>query len=355
MIPYFIVFACVSILGFAVDFSKSKYIRAPLYFLILLSFLSLYFYRDYGIGTDTLNYIPIFQAIIDSNSIVDYSLDYEVEIGFSAVVYFFSLFSNNYFYLFSCLTAIIYINIIISLSKFKVSFALFLPSLFCVFQIYFYSFNILRQAIAISFVMLATSYLIKNRNKTFFLYCFIGFLFHYTSIFSFLFYFVYKFRFIIVKFWYLSVLGILFLLGFVFNYIIGNFDKYSAYNVSDSITQSSGILISIFYISLFLISVFLKRFISIMNSEFSFFLALYCFYISLIIFFIVSPFLNQGMVRISLYFLWPSIFLILILIKNMYNSYMRYVISCFYYLFLVFFTFYFLSNAGYEIIPYRFR
>ena len=355
MIPYFIVFAGISVIGFLIDLSKSRYIKYALCFFLLLIMLCLYYYRDYGIGTDTINYIPIFQDISNSNNIIDYSLSNNVEIGFSFLVYFINLFSQDYFLIFTILTSIIYINLIITVYRYNLSYILFFCSLFCIFQMYFYSFNILRQAIAISFVILATSYLVENKDKKFLILCFFAFIFHYSSVFVILFYFIYLFRVKIVNFWYLVLIVLLFALSFIFSYVIGGFDKYSIYDVDDSITTSGGFFLNLFYIVLFAIALLLKKRIHIMKSEFYFFLAIYTFYISLTLFYFSSPFLNQGMVRVSFYFLWPSIFIILIIIKNISNIRVRYFVSCTYYLFLISFTSYYLSNVGIEVVPYRFR
>ena len=355
MVPYFFVFISISIFSLFIDFSKSKFIRFFLYLLILFVFISLYYFRQSSIGTDTLNYIPIFQDIIRSHNVVEYSFDKNIEIGFSVAVYFLSLFYNNYFFIFAGLTSIVYINLIVAINNFKLNNVLFFASLFCVFQIYFYSFNILRQAIALSFVILAVSYLLKNNNKKFLILCSMAFLFHYSSIFVFLFFFVYKFREKIAKYWYISVFGSLFVLDFLFNFLITSYDKYNVYDVADDITSSGGIFINLFYILVFSFSVYVKKKIFCMTTEFYFFLALFGFYISLTLFFLTSPFLNQAMVRISLYFSWSSVFIILIIFKNIRNSNMRYIINCCYYIFLFAFTTYFLSNAGYEVVPYRFR
>ena len=355
MLPYFIVFLSVSIIGFMIDFSKYKYIKYILSFILLLVFLSLYYYRDYSIGTDTLNYIPIFQDIFNSNNIIKYSLENNIEIGFSVIVYLLSFVSEDYLFIFSSLTSIIYINLIFSIYRYKLSYTLFFCSLFCVFQMYFYSFNILRQAIAISFVILAISYLINDNNRRFVLCCFLAFIFHYSSIFVFIFYFIYKLRYRIVKFWYLIVPLLVFLLGFIFSYVVGSFEKYSAYDIEDSITNTGGLLLNIFYIVLFALAIFLNKYISFRRSDFNLFLAIYTFYISLSVFYIISPSINQGMLRVSFYFLWSSIFIVLILIRNISNIKMRYIANCSYYLFLVLFTTYYLSNAGTEVVPYRFR
>ena len=355
MIPYLIVFLSVSVLSFIIDFSKSQYIKISCLFFILISFLSLYYYRDYNIGTDTLNYVPIFEDIFIANNLVEYSIEYSIEIGFSVVVYFLSLFSKDHFFIFVCLTAIIYINLIAAFYKYQLSSTLFFTSLFCIFPIYFYSFNILRQAIALSFVVLAVSFLLKNKNKQFLFFTLLAFLFHYSSVFVVLFYFIYKFRYLLVRFWYFSVFGAFAIVYVFFGYIVGSFDKYSGYGEVDGVTSPVGALLNLFYISIFFIALYLRKYISLLKSDFHFYLATYGFFVSLSFYFMIAAFLNQGMVRASLYFMWPSIFLILIIIKNIFNIHMRYIVSCCYYLFLFSFTAYYLSNAGPEVVPYRFR
>ena len=355
MLPYFIVFINITIFGLIVDLSKHRVVKFIFSIFILFSFVSLYYYREYSIGADTLNYITIFQNIFEVDNVFDYSIDSNIEIGFSFIVYFLGLFNEDPFFIFAALTTLIYINLIYSIFRYKLSFTLFFSSLFCIFQIYFYSFNLLRQMLAISFLILAVSFLLDNKNKRFFVYSFLAFIFHYSSIFIFLFYYLYKFRYIIVRFWYITVFGAFLSLAILFRLVVGNFDKYSAYNSGDVITDSGGVLLNLFYFSVFFLAVFLKKYISNMRSEFYFFLTVYGFYISLSLYFFTASFLNQGIIRIALYFLWSSVFIILILIKNISDIYARTIVCFLYYIFLLCFTFYFLSNAGYDLMPYRFR
>ncbi len=355
MIPYLIVFFTVSVFGFIIDFVKSQYVKLLALFFTLITFLSLYYYRDYNIGTDTLNYVPIFEDVFRTNNLLEYTVISGIEFGFTAAVYFLSLFSKDHFFIFVTLTAIIYINLLAAFYRYKLSATLFFASLFCVFPAYFYSFNILRQMIALSFVILAVSFLLREKNKHFFLFCFLAFSFHYSSIFVVLFYFIYQFRYLIVRFWYFAVFGAFAVVYVFFGYIVSSFDKYSGYAGVDEVTSPVGTLLNLFYISIFFIALYLKKYISFLKSDFYFFLATYGFFVSLSLYFMLADALNQGMVRASLYFIWPAVFLVLIIIKNIFNINMRYIVSCLYYLFLFSFTAYYLSNAGPEVVPYRFR
>lgn len=355
MLPYLFVFLSVSILGLFIDFFKNKHIKFIFLILSLISFVSLYYLRDSSIGTDTSNYIPIFNSIINSQDVLQYSVDYNIEVGFSFFVYFISFFTSNPFFIFLLLTSIIYFNLLFSFSRYNLSYALYFASFFSLFSLYFFSFNILRQCLAISFLFVAITFLLDSRNKMFLLFCFFAFLFHYSSIFIFLFYFIYKFKKYIVAHWYFFIIFTYFSFKFVYAFIFSSFAKYASYDGDDGITKGNGILLTLFYLIVFVFSIFLNRMIKSNKKEYEFFVAIYIFYISLSLFFISSSFLNQGLVRVSLYFMWPVIFILLIILKNIKELQLRFIFNCLFWVFLLIFMVYSLMNAGLEVVPYKFR
>ena len=136
----------------------------------------MYYLRDYTIGTDTLNYIPIFESIFYLKYPIEYAIEYNIEIGFVVVVYILGQFTHNYFFIFTILTFLVYFNLIFSFSRYKLSYILYISSFFSTFAIYFYTYNILRQAIALSFALFAVRFLLDKKNNLFLLFCFFAFL-----------------------------------------------------------------------------------------------------------------------------------------------------------------------------------
>ena len=109
----------------------------------------------------------------------------------------------------------------------------FLASFIFLFNFFLVSFNIMRQFIAISFVSLAIYYLLKNKNKQFFIYIFIGFLFHKTAVIGLLIYIIYNItklkkntRENLLKILILVILGVL---GLIVIYISIVTDSYGRY------------------------------------------------------------------------------------------------------------------------------
>ena len=355
MLPYLVVFFGVSIIGLLIDFLKNQSIKIILLFISFIFFISLYYFRDVYIGTDTLTYIYIFESIAEAGSVWDYSISYDIELGFSFFVYFISIFTTNPFIIFLLLTSVIYFNLLFSFVRYNLSFALYFASFFSLFSLYFFSFNILRQCLAISFLFVAVSYLLQRKNKMFLFFGFMAFLFHYSSILIFSFYLIYKFRKFIIDHWYFFIAITYISFQFIYSFILGSFDKYAGYDSGDDVTKPNGILLTFFYLIIFIFSLIAKNMIKINKKEYEFFVAVYIFYIALTLYYISSTFLNQGLVRISLYFMWPVIFILLILFKNIKDVQLRFFFNFLFWVFLLIFMVYSLINAGFETVPYKFR
>lgn len=86
----------------------------------------MYYLRDYTIGTDTLNYIPIFESIFYLKYPIEYAIEYNIEIGFVVVVYILGQFTHNYFFIFTILTFLVYFNLIFSFSRYKLSYIFYI-------------------------------------------------------------------------------------------------------------------------------------------------------------------------------------------------------------------------------------
>lgn len=355
MIEYIFVFIVVGFLGFLADLSNHALLKKFFLIFLIFAFLPMYYLRDYTIGTDTLNYIPIFESIFYLKYPIEYAIEYNIEIGFVVVVYILGQFTHNYFFIFTILTFLVYFNLIFSFSRYKLSYILYISSFFSTFAIYFYTYNILRQAIALSFALFAVRFLLDKKNNLFLLFCFFAFLFHYSSLIILLYYFLYKYRKIIVGKWFVFFPCFIIFPFFVFNFLVGVFDKYLAYATSDNISDGSGILLKIFYIFTLFLIIYLRKFIIKNKTEYDFFISVYMVFVSLILFFELSGLFNQGLVRLALYFQWPILFVFLIVLINIQDRNLRYTCNFLFFSFLVFFTTYLLSNYGYEVVPYRMR
>nr|WP_309575656.1 EpsG family protein [Moraxella osloensis] len=355
MLNYILVFLIVCFLGTVADLIKNKILKSVVLFFLVISFLPLYYLRDYSIGTDTLTYIYIFETIFDTKNPFDYAIDYSIEVGFVYLVYLISIFTTNYFTIFTVFTFLIYFNFVYSFLKYNLNYALYIASFFNIFSVYFYTYNILRQVVALSFVFIAVRYLIEERNKKYIFFSVLAVLFHYSSIVVFLYYFLYRYRDSLISRWYIVLPFFIFIPFLAFKYLLPMFDKYQVYAIADNVSNGTGILLKLFYILILVLAIFFRNKITKHLKEYNFFTSMYLVYVSLLVFFELLGVFNQGLVRMSLYFQYSAIFILLIILINIKDVRIRYIANLILFIFLFFYTIYQLSNYGYEVVPYRGR
>lgn len=143
--------------------------------------------REIYIGTDTYNYHKIFE-IINFHDYPPEEITWEpLYVYLNKSIYFF----NGDAYLLIFVSAFISIGLvfyfIIKESKNKyLSIILYI----CIFG-YLFTFNVVRQSIAVGFFLIAM-YNLNNNNKYFYIYSIIAFLFHYSVIVVILIYFIFS-------------------------------------------------------------------------------------------------------------------------------------------------------------------
>lgn len=141
------------------------------------------------VGTDYQSYVNIIENI-SSKSLKDAMVNGEVEILFSTVVWIIKkLFISNKVVFFVC-ELLTLVPFMIALDKLKnrlsMTFSVFLYYIVA----YHMTYNIVRQEIAMSFVMLAIVYLLFQKYLSCILLCITAFLFHRSAIISLTFIFV---------------------------------------------------------------------------------------------------------------------------------------------------------------------
>lgn len=356
MFPYFIVYILVALSSFFLSvFNNSKF-RFFFYFIILMSLSSLFYIRDFSIGIDTLAYSEIISDTKNFNGVndlINYSEKYNIELGFLLFCYIFIIFDSIslVFWFFSL---VIFLNLSLVLKNIKINPFLYYLSFFSYFGIYLLSFNILRQAIALSFIFLATSFLIKNNNRLFFTLIFIAGMFHYSAFICLIFFFIYKKINFFYRIRYLFLVCMVFFSSFIIYYISSMYDRYSTY--SDSVnTKQIGYFLLGFYIISFLISNFFVQKIYLYKKEMKFFIVIFSIYFSLQFSFIINGISNFGTTRIVFYFLWPVVLMWGILLLNIKDTRLRYVLNFSFFGFLFFYWCVVISNSGYDIVPFRFN
>ena len=187
MIPYFILLLIVVFLAFLKSKFKSSQALNVTIGIVLILFSGL---RAGSVGADTSSYFYFYQygndyqnigELLDSNS--------SVEIGFRLVEWISKLITNEP-YILLIISSIIFVTFcVISIERLSANHTISYFSLVC-FGIYTFSFNGIRQGIAVGICMLALYYVI---HKSFIKYSFLvilAFFFHKSAILLLPFYFI---------------------------------------------------------------------------------------------------------------------------------------------------------------------
>lgn len=169
MIEFF-VFSIVILASSLIKPQKQKYILFCFAFILFL----LLGFRAESVGTDTINYKAYFDIIKSG-----YKLS--VEIGWIYLNEAVIVCGGNFNSLLILVAALTIIPIIIIIKKNSVN-PLFSLFLYYTLYIYFYSFNISRQTLALSIVFIAIIFLIKNKIIWFVILVLFSSLFHISSL-----------------------------------------------------------------------------------------------------------------------------------------------------------------------------
>lgn len=335
------------------DIAPSRYLKKIFFTLCLLVLCFPFLIRAPSIGMDTMTYLDIFRDISLSDNLIGYSLITNMEIGFVLVVRTIQIFTTNYSIIFFLLSFLIFIPYFYSIKKFKFSLTIMVICLLSFTNFYLMSFNILRQSLALSIVVLASIFLVQHKKNNYYLCSVLAFLFHYSAIISFSFILIYKYRNIISKYWYLMVLSSATLSLFFLNLIANNYERYSNYVEKDTVAEKSGVLLFLMLNGILVISIFAKKFIDKKYVDFySFLISLYSIYIGLSLFYQFTSITNQGVNRMTFYFLWPAIFLILIPLKSIRNLDFKVASYLLIIAFLSFFAVFTLAHRSVDTIPF---
>lgn len=195
----------------------------------------------YDIGTDYSNYIDLYNSLNNT----------PIEIGYYYINLFVHHFHLSTQWIFAISSFITY-----SIVCFGLHGRFFcLTIIFYVLLLYLWSYSIIRQAIAMSFIILAMNFLIYGKNKRYFICIILATFFHYSSIILIPLFFVNKFSLnkkTIILFILCCIICIFnsFLIDFLFNSSLITNSKYSVYltstyNRNTEIGSGIGVFISL--------------------------------------------------------------------------------------------------------------
>lgn len=280
---YNTIFVLSIIFSFLAEYSISKISRIVSRF-ILFFILFIPAAIRYDIGTDYSNYIDLYNSLNNT----------PIEIGYYYINLFVHHFHLSVQWVFAISSLITYSIVCFGLRR--RFFCIII--IFYVLLLYLWSYSIIRQAIAMSFIILAMNFLIYDKNKQYFTCIILATLFHYSSVILLPLFFVSKFRFskktiiIFVSCCIICTFNSV-LIDFLFNSSLITNSKYSVYltstyNRSTEIGSGIGVFISLLIpvISLFFyhrIIQYDSRFKSILNMNLLYILS-YCMALNIYIF-----------------------------------------------------------------------
>lgn len=358
MEPYLIVSLSIILYSFFLSIGKnsSKILNILFYSLIIGAFSILFYLRSFSIGIDTYTYSEIMSDVLNFSNISEvfpYSIKNNLEPGFIFTIYLLG-FLGGISFIFTFFSIVIYFNYCYVLSKIKINPVLYFLSFFSYFGVYLWSLNILRQMIAVSFVVLASYFLTQEKNRNFVFFILIASLFHYSAIFCILFYFLYRNINFLYRFRFLIFLLIIFFTKYILSNFVVFYDRYSTYSQADS-KGGVGVFLLFFYIITVFVGDFFGRKYSVYYLENKFFNLILLLYLSLQFAFIFSGINNLGTSRFVIYFLWPSVFIWGIFFTNIKLKYHRLLLSLLFFVFLITYWFYSLSNLKLDFVPFVFK
>ncbi len=150
--------------------------------------------RHYSIGTDVLVYgKPVFERAVSSGSLQDLIIRYsDIEPGFVFLAFIVSRFTSNLQVFLFIISFLIGSLVYLSLFRKRETCSIFMGESIYLLLVYNLSLNIMRQAIAIAFVVLGITYLMEKKNFVFFLIVLIACMFHKSAIVSALYYALFR-------------------------------------------------------------------------------------------------------------------------------------------------------------------
>ncbi len=305
MIPYFILLLVVVLLALVAKKAKNDKIlyHSVIFFIFLLPVLFAGL-RDGSVGTDTNNYIGMFQSDRVYSSL---------EIGYLLLQETTRLFSNEYWVLLTLIAAIVvffYYKTILILSR-NHTISIFV---FITLGTYLFFFNGARQGLAAAIFSFAIVAVVNKNYKRYYLWVAVAFLFHKSVLVTLPFYYLLRKKYSLKNL--VILLGSLLIMVLVFSQLLTVLPDAMTSRYSQYIDRGrgGGLLLTIFHVIILSYFIFMRQYISRSQK------GIYDIYLNMVtiftlIFVIVSVLgLDVNLLRMSLYFslgsilIWPIIF-----------------------------------------------
>lgn len=316
MLPYILV---LSLVIFWILLEKKSLNRTS-FWLPLITLTLFAGARSYRVGTDTGNYTRNFNSQLN----VDYfRFNEDIEFGYQVLEYALLNVTSSYFWLLTVTSLVIVYCYLKIIKAYSVNYW-FSVFLFITLGAYTFSFNGLRQGLAMAIFTLSIPYLLQKRFIPYLLICSIASLFHITALFVIPFYFIVNLR---IKNTYkilATFLGSLLLSSALVSYIASTNDRYEGYTkVSE---EAGGLLTLSFFIMIMIMIMIISYLYKIKDENFQ---KLVMFYALGVVFTIPLAILGttaSGPQRLLAYFTWTLVLILPVVFKRINNIYI-YMVS----------------------------
>ncbi|WP_081280036.1 EpsG family protein [Vibrio natriegens] len=360
MLPYFLVFS-FSLINFILYDEIKRNNKGGQHFFLLLSFLGLIFlssFRSSSVGTDTGNYLWIWNNTpTNLSDLLDKTTLYS-EFGFDFLSYLTKYLSIAFFddsnipflMFISLIVVVLSYSSIIKYSQYKVL------SLFCFLMLGFYSFhyNGARQAIAIAIFLFSTRYILSGNVNKYLACLFVGFLFHKSILVCLPFYYFFR-QPLTVRMVSLIVFSsciMAFSIQTLVDYASGFDQRYSGYANSDF--EGGGGITVVFNVVMFFWLLFVKK-VNELESKLYDIAVLSMLIVSCLGVISVSLNLNpSGILRLTSYFAQFLIFALPLSIHSFKKRRDRLLVMLLSIVFMVYY-FYLTTKSFSGLAPYRFN
>lgn len=313
MVIYFIVlFVVIIFLNIGESFSGSKKVNS-LFWISLSAILLILFagIRSSSVGTDTSNYVGIFDDFIYSSNYT-YAQASSIDFGYKIVMHISSLIADEYWSLLVIIAAFCVVLSFIVIKKLSANIKISV-FLYITLASYLFFFNGARQAIAASVFSIALIYLVKRKIIYYVVWVLIASLFHKTVLVMLPFYFMLNFKFSIKNLIIFSVTSFIAInfISFFLNFF--EEDVASRFSVYDTRGAEGGVLLGLFFfIVTFLLIFWRKQMPESILKRYDLYLH-FCVFSSLIYLVVITTGKDVNFLRFALYFsmgyilIWPYV------------------------------------------------
>lgn len=278
--------------------------------------------RNYNVGTDSALYTRPFRYPKPIN-IETISFSFNGEFGYQLYSKILLLLTNNYFWLFFLSALIIVFSYLSFIKKYSVNY-LFSIFLFITLGPYTLFFNVLRQGLAISIVLVAINYLLKRKPILFVIFIILASSFHVSALLLLPLYYLVYLKIDVITKMLLTFTTSSIASTIVIKVFAESNAKYASY--TQTYEKASGSLTVSFYVSLLISLYIVSKMYKIKDEVFSKLFTFYAIGIALVLPIFMLGTHPSGPLRILYYFSWTTIILIPIALNRIKNPFV-YVIT----------------------------